>query len=197
MAESNKAIKAALSWAWQIALVILATLVISVLIIQTYDIEDISMEPTFDRQGNRVLVFLTPHLFQALPDYGDIVIIDSRTDHTRNLLDRFIESPLPNLFAGEKKEYMLVKRVIGLPGDTLESQGGFMYRNEEKLEEPYIKEKMAESIEPVLVPEGHIYVMGDNRNRSKDSRHIGPVPLSNVQGRVVLRIFPLNMITTF
>ncbi len=197
MAEKNKAARVALSWAGQIALIILVTLVISILIIQTYDIEDVSMEPTFDRQGNRVLVFLTPYLFQILPGYGDIVIIDSRTDRTRNLLDRIVESPLPNLFAGEKKEYMLVKRVIGLPGDTLESQGGYMYRNGEKLEEPYIMEEMAESIEPVHVPEGHIYVMGDNRNRSKDSRHIGPVPLSNVQGRVVIRLFPLNLITTY
>ena len=196
MRKNSKLISTILSWASQILLILLITLILSVLFVQTYDIEDVSMEPAFDKQGNRVLVLLTPYLFRALPDYGDIVIIDSRTERFRNLFDRLKESPLPSLFAKEKKEYMLVKRVVGLPDDTLELKEGYIYRNGEKIEESYVKETMRGHF-AATVPQGHIYVLGDNRNHSKDSRHIGPVPLSNVQGRVVLRFLPPDKITTY
>jgi signal peptidase I len=182
------------SWVKQVALVIAITLVISVLIVQTYDINDVSMEPTFDAFGNRVLVLITPYLFAATPDRGDIVVIDSRLERNRTLADRIIESPLPALFIKSDREHMWVKRVIGLPGDIIESKQGYLYINGNLYTEDYIKEKMEAEFEPVAIPDGHIYVMGDNRNRSSDSRQVGPVPLSNIQGRVLVRIFPFNKI---
>lgn len=196
MPKIKKIIRTIFLWAWQIVLILLITLLISVFLIQTYDIEDVSMEPTFDRQGNRVVVFLTPQLLRLLPNYGDIIIIDSRVERKRTLLDRVLESPLPSLLLKERKEYMLVKRVVGLPGDTLELKNGRLYRNDQEIEEPYIKEATQGSF-TALVPADHVYVMGDNRNHSKDSRQIGPVPLSNIQGRVILRFLPPGKITTY
>jgi signal peptidase I len=195
--EGKKQESAALSWLKQIILIILITIAVSVLIIQTYDINDISMEPTFDRQGNRVLVFLTPYLFKATPNYGDIVIIDSRVERSRSLVDRLVESPLPALLSRETRDYMWVKRVVGLPGDRLEFIMGRVYRNGEVLDEDYIKGKMTMEHEPVVVPEGYIFVLGDNRNHSSDSRQIGPVPLENIQGRVILRFLPFTKINVY
>ncbi len=185
------------SWVKQIILIIVVTVAVSVLVIQTYDIIDRSMEPTFDRQGNRVLVFLTPYLLGATPEYGDIIIIDSRIERQRTILDRFIESPLLALFSQQERDHMWVKRVIGLPGDSLEFIMGSVYRNGVLLQEDYIKSKMASEHDPVVVPDGFVYLLGDNRNHSSDSRQIGPVPLANIQGRVVLRFLPLSKITTY
>ncbi len=184
-------------WFKQLVLILLATLLISVLIIQTYDINDVSMEPTFDPRGNRVLVFLTPYLFNGEPNHGDIVIIDSRVDQDRTMWDRFIESPLVSLALRERSEHLWIKRVVGLPGDRLEFHEGRVYRNGRELEEDYVMEKMREEPDPVEVPEGHVFVMGDNRNRSADSRQVGPIPTGNIQGRVVLRFFPFDKVSTF
>jgi signal peptidase I len=74
---------------------------------------------------------------------------------------------------------------------------GRVYLNGELLSEDYIKEKMISDLDPVLVPEGHIYVLGDNRNRSSDSRQIGPIPLENIQGKVIARIFPFSKLKSY
>lgn len=195
--SNNKTAAVALSWLKQIILVIAATILISVLIIQTYDINDVSMQPTFDPQGNRVLVFLTPYVFGATPEHGDIVIVDSRVDRERSFIDRFNDSPVISIVRREVNQHLWVKRVIGLPGDRVEYNNGRVYRNGEALEEDYVINEMNEGFAPIIVPEGHVYVMGDNRNRSSDSRQIGPIPLSNVQGRVFLRFLPLTKISLY
>ncbi len=190
-------ISAAIYWVKQLLLIIVATLLISTLIVQTYNINDVSMEPTFDRQGNRVLVFLTPYIFNAEPDHGDILIVDSRVDNERTFEDRIRENPIISIIMGEYNEHLWIKRVVGLPGDKLEYKDGYVYRNGSRLEEDYVAGEMSSGFDPVEVPEDHIYIMGDNRNRSSDSRQIGPVPISNIQGRVVLRFFPVDKVSTF
>ncbi len=194
---ANKTVGVALAWLKQIVLIVLATLFISVFVVQTYDINDVSMQPTFDRQGNRVLVFLTPYYFGVEPGHGEIVIIDSRVERERTLVDKIIESPIISLITGVKNEHLWIKRVIGLPGDRLEFQDGKVYRNGRELVEEYILENLNSEIESVVMPEGHVYVMGDNRNRSSDSRQIGPIPIGSIQGRVILRFLPLNKISTY
>ncbi len=186
-----------LYWIKQAFLIIVATLLISTLLVQTYNINDVSMEPTFDRQGNRVLVFLTPYIFNGDPDHGDILILDSRVDRERTIMDRIRDNPIVSVVTGQYNEHLWIKRVIGLPGDKLENRDGMVYRNGSKLEEDYTAREITSEFEPIQVPDGHIYIMGDNRNRSSDSRQIGPVPIGNIQGRVILRFFPLDKISTF
>ncbi len=193
----NKPESALFTWVKQIILVVFLSVVISVFIIQTYDIVDVSMEPTFDLQGNRVLVFLTPYIFEASPERGDIIIIDSRVERIRTLVDRLVESPLPALFTRRGEDHMWVKRVIGLPGDRLEFVMGRVYLNGELLQEDYIQEKMISDLDPVVVPDGYVYVLGDNRNHSMDSRQIGPIPLANIQGKVIARIYPFSKIAFY
>jgi signal peptidase I len=92
----------------------------------------------------------------------------------------------------------LVKRVIGLPGDTLEFKDGTLYINDIAQEEPYIRESnwiwRGDMPNPVTVPEDKVFVLGDNRNVSQDSRNsqIGFVETRSVLGRVILRLTPLN-----
>lgn len=99
--------------------------------------------------------------------------------------------------ATEEKDY--IKRVIGLPGDTIEYKNDTLYINGKEMDEPYLDEYKKLLVggtltEPfkVKVPEGYIFVMGDNRRYSKDSRHIGPVPIDEILGKASIIYWPLE-----
>lgn len=109
--------------------------------------------------------------------------------------------------APEEKDY--IKRIIGLPGDTLEYRDDILYINGEAIEESYLDEYKAEISElagaPLtedftleektqmkVVPEGHVFVLGDNRRKSKDSRMIGVVPFDEIIGKTNLIFWPMK-----
>lgn len=83
----------------------------------------------------------------------------------------------------------IIKRVVGLPGDTIEVKDGVLYRNDKKVDEPYIKEKMMRDVPKITVPKDHYYCMGDNRNASSDSREFGPFPKEKIIGKLVLELY--------
>jgi signal peptidase I len=86
---------------------------------------------------------------------------------------------------------VLIKRVIGLPGDTVEGRDGRVLIDGELLLEPYLAPgTLTSDFGPVRVPAGHLWVMGDNRGDSEDSRIFGPVPESSVVGEAVYRVWP-------
>jgi len=177
-------------WSWTLTLVtafVLACL-IGIFIIQPYKVEGHSMDPTL-RDGQRIYVSKLSHTFHYLPDYGDIVIIDSRVSRERTFLDDILENPMIRLFYPAADDGIFyVKRVIGKPGDTIEFKNHTVYRNGEPVVEPYLKEMMAfQSDRTWKVPENHIFVLGDNRNHSEDSRYIGYIPLGHVLG---IKVFP-------
>ena len=89
-----------------------------------------------------------------------------------------------------------VKRLIGVGGDIIEIRDNVLYRNNEPIEEPYVKEPMIGDYGPYKVPEGHFFMMGDNRNSSKDSRSWENkyVPRENVIGKATYCIWPLSRI---
>jgi signal peptidase I len=86
---------------------------------------------------------------------------------------------------------LLIKRVIGLPGDTIEIREGSLFRNGELLEEPYLLEQNMYGQASYQVPEDHVFVLGDNRNNSMDSRVIGFIPIDNIKGTMVLDVSKL------
>jgi signal peptidase I len=106
--------------------------------------------------------------------------------------------------ANEQKDY--IKRVIGLPGDRIEYKEDTLYVNGTAFEEPYLdkqKENLAgdltrpfsleeTAVGQSTVPEGHLFVMGDNRQYSTDSRHIGTIPMEEVVGKANVVFYPLN-----
>lgn len=194
MAKPNL-VTTCIEWIKQLLLVIVATVIISVFIIQPYQVDGKSMEPTFDQSGNLVLVVKVP--INSNFNYGDIVIVDSRFNRQRTIIDHFYENPLIAKILQNENNYIWVKRIIGLPGDVLEYRDGNIYRNRTLIEEKYIKEEMNFAFETVSVPEHHVFVMGDNRNESRDSRQAGPVPLENVVGKVLLRYYPFDSISSY
>jgi signal peptidase I len=92
---------------------------------------------------------------------------------------------------------IVVKRVAGLPGDRIELSSGRLVRNGRPVAEPYVDPRRAEGTfhGPVTVPPGHIFVLGDNRIDSDDSRFRGPVPIEQVMGRAALRLWPPALLT--
>lgn len=203
----HKLSKEIFSWGKAIIIALSITIFISIFVFQPYTVSGGSMEPTLDGKdlfdeekiGDRVMVFKSSYLFGGDPEYGDLVIIDSHIEKHRTLKDEVMDSPLISwLLNGEREtDKFWIKRVIGEAGDKLEFIDGKVYRNGNELEENYIKEEMEFAFESIVVPEDHIFVMGDNRNDSYDSREIGPVPTDNVVGKVFLRYYPLNKISKY
>jgi signal peptidase I len=171
------------SWVSSIAIAFILVVFLGVFVFQSTKVLGISMDPTL-HNSQKVYVSKLSHTFSSLPDYSDIVIIDSRVDQERTFSDELRDTPLINLFVRGDDKHVWIKRVIGRPGDVLEFRDHKVYRNGEVLNEPYIKEEMIfTSDKKWVVPEDHIFVMGDNRNNSMDSRVIGFIPLDHVLGK--------------
>ena len=134
--------------------------------IQPTYVEGRSAENTL-HDGDKVLISKLIHTFGVGPDYGDIVIIDSRVNRPRTFRDDLREMLTVNLvtryfFGLEGEAHYWIKRVIGKEGDYLEFREGAVYRNGVPLEEPYLREAVEYTdLEPVTVPEGCVFVMGD------------------------------------
>lgn len=137
-----------------------------------------SMYPTL-KIGSKLLYLST----QADKlEYDDIVLFFPEAE-----LNKPAANGLESLYLSTvKKEVIYVKRLIGLPGDVLEMKDGYVYRNGEKLDPEYIAEPMNTNGKTYVVPEGHIFCMGDNRNNSHDSRFFGAVPCENFFGKVII-----------
>jgi signal peptidase I len=173
------------SWLGSIAIAFVLVVFLGVFIFQSTKVLGHSMDPTL-HDTQKVYVSKLSHTFAQEPDYGDIVIIDSRVDQKRTLMNDLMDSPLLSLFLKADDRHVWIKRVIGKPGDTLEFKNHNVYRNGQALDEPYVKEQMVfESDKKWVVPDRHIWVMGDNRNNSSDSRVIGFIPLDHVLGKKV------------
>ncbi|SEG68066.1 signal peptidase I [Paenibacillus sp. UNC499MF] len=178
----NKVAKEIGGWALSLGIAFVIALVIGIFGIQPTKVLGHSMDPTLSDQ-ERIYVSKLSHTLGYEPDYGDIVIIDSRVSRERTLKDDIMEHPLFSLLSGKVDDNLYVKRVIGKAGDKLQFKDNKVYRNGQPLDEPYLNETMLyESNEEITVPADHVFVMGDNRNNSKDSRDIGPVPLDHVLG---------------
>lgn len=202
----SKFLSEAFSWIRAFIFTFVIAILLTTFVLQPYKVSGSSMEPTFDgahpqlndQQGDHVLAFKSAYLLGNDPDFGDVVIVDKRIERDRSLKDDFLESAIVRTFVQNDRHHnFLIKRVIGEPGDTLEYKNGYVYRNGEKLEEDYIKEEMRIPFEKVEVPEDHVYVMGDNRNGSHDSRAIGPIPKDHIVGKVFLRYYPFDKIQLF
>ena len=131
-----------------------------------------SMDDTL-HNGNYLIVNKLAYKFGE-PEYGDIIVFDS----------------------GEEEHELWVKRVIGLPGDVIKTDGKILYINDAKASEPYIKKGTVAQgeMKTWIVPEGAVFVMGDNRNNSTDSRIIGCVEERAVLGKAVVRLWPIGSI---
>ncbi|MCX7884178.1 MAG: signal peptidase I [Caloramator sp.] len=187
-----KIVKEIFSWACHLSIAFVVALLINIFIFQPTLVQGQSMEPTLHNE-DKVLISKLLSTFDIEPSYGDIVIIDSRVGRPRtikdDIADIFKYNMVTALFSKKPQdEIFWIKRVIGKPGDVLEFKNGKVIRNGSVLEETYINETMRYSTDKkVVVPEGHVFVMGDNRNHSSDSRVIGSVPFDHIVGKYVFK----------
>ena len=94
-----------------------------------------------------------------------------------------------------------IKRVVGLPGDVIEFSQGFVILNGQQLTEPYIQDGITRCPggicdEPITIPEGHVFVLGDNRRNSEDSRYFGPITIGSIIGKATLVYWPISAFGT-
>lgn len=143
----KKILKEILSWILVFAAAFLIATFIREVILFNVKVPSGSMEDTI-MIGDRVVTSRLSYLFGE-PKRGDIIVF-----------------PYP-----DDEEVYYIKRIIGLPGETIEGKDEYVYINGEKLEEPYVKELLHTNFGPYVVPEDSYFMMGDNRNVSEDSRY--------------------------
>ena len=174
-----------IEWAVILMVVLVATVVLKTYIVQTFYIPSPSMVPTLD-VGDRIMVNKLSYDFHGV-HRGDIVVFRRPPLEDQNFPD-------------------LVKRVIGLPGETISTQNGHVYINGQQLKEPWLPpgpqsytgalpdDPHAEfnMPGPVKIPPDEYFVMGDNRTDSEDSRYFGPISKSLIVGRAVAVVWPLS-----
>jgi signal peptidase I len=129
-----------------------------------------SMVPTFE-VGDRLFVNKFIYRFRG-PKQGEIVVFKS--------------------IEGEQED--LIKRVVGVPGDTIILSNGMLLVNGVPKDEPYVNHQLTDlsSFGPITVPEGKVFVLGDNRANSRDSRFFGPLPVQDVEGEAFVIFWPLD-----
>jgi len=154
-----------------------------------------SMQNTL-MEGHTLIIDKLSYQFSK-PERGDIIVF-LRGEDTRGFVNRYkvFLRDVELRFRKSFRTNRLIKRVIAVEGDKIDIRDGKVYINGELLNEPYVKgiTPEMEMNYPLVVPEGHVFVMGDNRENSLDSRSFGPIPVSSVEGKAIFRVFPFSKI---
>ena len=184
----SRALDAVVEIVTTIVLAVVLYVVIQTFVVQTYRVEMQSMENTLQPNQHLLIDKLTPR-FDAY-SRGDIVVFHPPSGQSG-------ASMADSCSSGDydDSDTPYIKRVIGVPGDTIDMHGGAVYIDDTKLNEPYVYKGSVTTPSDVshwTVPEGCLLVMGDHRDASRDSREFGMVKSSEVIGRAWLRFWPLN-----
>jgi signal peptidase I len=186
---------------WRIALEIpmlivfagVIAIVVKALLAQAFFIPSASMEPQLTA-GDRVVVSRLAYDLHD-PRRGDIVVFDDPTQVDAGdepfIVIRAGRDALEAVGLVRPTEKELIKRVVGLPGEEVSAVGGVVHIDGRPLQEPYLPEGTVTSdFAAIQVAEGHVFVMGDNRTNSKDSRVFRGVPVDSVVGRAIVTVWP-------
>ncbi|HJW35647.1 MAG TPA: signal peptidase I, partial [Actinomycetes bacterium] len=179
-----------------LALAVLLAVVFKTFLVAAFYIPSGSMESTLNI-SDRVLVEKVSYRFGDI-EHGDVVVF---VHEEPGFEAAGPSNPVAGFFSGlgqaigvvPPSDRDFIKRVVGLPGDTITCEDGDLVRNGEKVAEPYVDEGIrTEGCKRTTVGPGELFVMGDNRTNSQDSRVFGVIQRSDVVGRAFVRIWPLN-----
>jgi signal peptidase I len=174
--KAPSTLRTVIEWVAVIGGALAVALVIQAFLVQAFYIPSSSMEPTLG-VGDRVLVNKLSYDLHDV-NRGDLVVFE-RPD------------------GGEDGIKDLIKRVIGLPGETVEIRDGAVLVDDRVLDEPYLADdEVLADFAPTQIPEDEVFVMGDNRDDSRDSRVFGPIPEDSIVGRAFVRVWPLTDLGT-
>jgi signal peptidase I len=176
--ESPFSWRAILEIVQALALAVVISVVLNLFVVQVTEVRQQSMVPTL-LQNDRVLVSKLDYRFGP-PQRADIIVFNP---------------PVPDA------TIPYVKRVIAVGGDVIDLRNGNVFVNGQQVDIPQAhgatQPQAPQIVYPFTVPEGHVFVMGDNRTFSSDSRTFGPVPVGNIIGKVILRFWPFDRLVFF
>ena len=208
MEENNKIkiSKEIIEWSFCILLAIVIALTTRYYIITSTVVKQSSMYPTL-KENQRIIISRTKRITKSQYQVGDIITFEAPSKIKQGA-EVDVSNPVaiynyePQGLMNKLIYYVLeinkisyIKRVVGIAGDRVQIKDGKVYVNGEELKEEYLPEGTTTKTvyyNDVIVPEGCVYVMGDNRDQSMDSRTFGCIPLEKVEGKVILRYWPLN-----
>ncbi len=212
MSEETKAkLKDIFEWAYCIIIAVVLALLIRYYVGTPTIVKQSSMYPTF-KQNDRLVLNRLYRTMKNVPQRGEIITFEAPTTsfvlsseaNSNDVIAKYerkskgwFKDFTYNVLEIGKISY--IKRVIALPGEHLEIKEGKVYINGNQLKEEYLSddvktENMEGAFYNLVVPEGTVFVMGDNRTGSSDSRMFGCIPYSKIEGKVVFRFWPLNKI---
>jgi len=158
------------SWTRDLAVALGLALVIIIFLYQPVKVEGTSMAPLLSDQER---IFINKFVYRFEPiERGDVVVFWYPLDRSKSF----------------------IKRVVGLPGETVELRGGRLYISGKELKEPYVPANYLDgsSYGPTVIPAEGFFVMGDHRDSSNDSRVFGPVGRQNIYGKAVFAYWPVD-----
>jgi signal peptidase I len=191
--EEKKEKKTNEVWEWtkSIFIALIAALLIKYFIFSPTIVKGPSMEPTF-HENNRLIADRISVITNRMPQRGDIITFEAPNTPEFHKEKKTISDKLRYMFF-ERKDY--IKRVIGLPGDHVQIKDESVYLNGKKLEEKYLDNvptNITGEYSDLIVPEGQVFVLGDNRTNSLDGRVFGPISQKLIDGKIVFRFWPLT-----
>ena len=172
-----------LSWIFTLAVAVVIALVIRTFIFEPVKVDGHSMDDTL---ADKEIMFVSKWQYSSSWLFGTRMTFFGDPERFDVVVCRYPDRGYTNF----------VKRVVGLPGDTIEIKNGYLYVNNERYDEPYINDEyrtgLGSNYPAIVVPEGQYFVMGDHRNNSNHSRFVGPIDRNMIMGHVVQVVFPFS-----
>ncbi len=208
--ENKFKVKEIMEWVYCIVIAVVLALLVRYFIGTPTIVQQPSMWPTL-KEGQRLILNRTIRISHAMPKRGDIVTFEAPSKVNVTSIEAERENPVAeykhniNGIFTKFRYYVLelgkdsyIKRVIGLPGEHVKIEEGKVYINGEELQEDYLQSNVVTgslngAYTDLVVPEGCVFVMGDNRAESTDSRRFGCVPQEKLESIVLFRFWPFDV----
>ena len=208
MEEGNKElIKEIFEWGYCIVIAVVLALVVRYYVGTPTVVQMESMYPTF-KPGERLILNRLAITLNSDIERGDVITFEAPSEDYNSAAEANQNNPVakynnePKNFFKRFAYYVLdikkksyIKRVIGLPGENVKIEDGNVYIDDKLLDEEYLQDgvkTVRKVFSEITVPEGYLFVMGDNRDGSMDSREFGCIPISKVESKVWLRFYPFS-----